>query len=83
MLINDGTGDSYYWINSFSGDPAGQDGQYPSTLDYRAINLGANNGSQRDRAWKLDRNYLTAGSSADYWIEMNGSEKYNQNYQKD
>ncbi len=83
MLINDGTGDSYYWINSFSGDPAGQDGQYPSTLDYRAINLGANNGSQWDWGWKLDRNYLTVGSSADYWIEMNGSEKYNQNYQKD
>ncbi len=81
MLINDGTGDRQHWINSFMGDPGGQDGAYPSSLDYRSIDLTRNRGSW-DYGWKIDRNYITAGSVADYWVQMNATEKYNQNYKK-
>ncbi len=83
MVINDGTGDKNFWLNSNFGDPAGQDGQYPSTVAYRTINLTANNGSQWDWGWKFDRNYLTQGSVADFWISLRGSEPaYTMNYQK-
>lgn len=83
MVINDGTGDKNWWLNSNFGDPAGQDGQYPSSVTYRTINLTANNGSQWDWGWKFDRNYLTQGSVADFWISLRGSEAaYTMNYQK-
>ena len=83
MVINDGTGDKDLWINSFNNDPAGQDGQYPSSLDYRSIDLSSNNSSQYDRGWKFDKNYLTQGSVADFWVSLRGSDSlYNQNYQK-
>ena len=39
MVLNDGTGDKDLWLNSFFGDPAGQDGAYPSSLIYRTINM--------------------------------------------
>ncbi len=81
MLINDGAVDKAYYINSFMGDPGGQDGAYPSSLDYRAINLDKNQGDW-DWGWKIDRNYITAGTVADYWVQMNSTEKYNQNYKK-
>jgi starch-binding outer membrane protein SusE/F len=83
MVINDGTGDKNQWLNSSFGDPAGQDGQYPSSVTYRTINFAANNGSQWDWGWKFDRNYLTQGSVADFWISLRGSDGvYIQNYQK-
>jgi starch-binding outer membrane protein SusE/F len=83
MVINDGSGDKDLWINSNFGDPAGQDGQYPSTVAYRTINLTQNNGSQYDWGWKFDRNYLTQGSVADFWVSLRGSDGvYTQNYQK-
>ena len=83
MVINDGTGDKNHWLNSNFGDPAGQDGQYPSALAYRTINFEANNGSQWDWGWKFDRNYLTQGSTADFWISLRGSDPaYTMNYQK-
>lgn len=82
MMINDGTGDKPYWINSFMGDAGGQDGAYPSSLDYRSINLPKNDGSQWDWGWKFDRNYITPGAVADYWVQMNATEKCNQNYKK-
>jgi hypothetical protein len=83
MVINDGTGDKNHWLNSNFGDPAGQDGQYPSSLTYRTINMTANNGSQWDWGWKFDRNYLTNGSVADFWISLRGSDPaYTMNYQK-
>ena len=83
MIVNDGTGDKNHWLNSNFGDPAGQDGQYPSSIAYRTINLTANNGSQWDWGWKFDRNYLTQGSTADFWISLRGSDAvYTMNYQK-
>jgi len=81
MLIDDGTGVKPYYINSFMGDPGGQDGAYPSSLDYRSINLDRNEG-EWNWGWKIDRNYITPGAVADYWVQMNATEKYNQNYQK-
>lgn len=83
MVINDGSGDKNQWLNSNFGDPAGQDGQYPSSVAYRTINFTANNGSQWDWGWKFDRNYLAQGSVADFWISLRGSEAaYTMNYQK-
>ncbi len=81
MLINDGTTDKQHWLNSFMSDPGGQDGAYPSSLDYRSIDLSRNKDSW-DYGWKIDRNYITAGAVADYWVQMNATEKYNQNYRK-
>jgi hypothetical protein len=70
-------------LNSNFGDPAGQDGQYPSTVEYRTINFEANNGSQWDWGWKFDRNYLTQGSVGNFWVSLRGSESaYTQNYEK-
>jgi hypothetical protein len=83
MVIDEGTGDKEHWLNSNFGDPAGQDGQYPSSVEYRTINMTANNGSQWDWGWKFDRNYLTNGSTADFWISLRGSDPaYTMNYQK-
>ena len=83
MVVNDGGEDRDHWINSHFGDPAGQDGQYPSSVEYRSLNLEANNGSQWDWGWKLDRNYLTQGSVADFWVSMRGSDApYTQQYEK-
>ena len=83
MVINDGTGDKDLWLNSNFGDPAGQDGQYPSSEAYRTINLSKNEGSQWDWGWKFDRNYLTQGSVADFWVSLRGGDAaYTQNYKK-
>ena len=83
MVVNDGSGDKDLWLNSNFGDPAGQDGQYPGTAAYRTINLTKNEGSQWDWGWKLDRNYLTQGTVADFWVSLRGSDGvYTQNYQK-
>ena len=83
MVVNDGSGDKDLWLNSNFGDPAGQDGQYPGTVAYRTINLTKNEGSQWDWGWKLDRNYLTQGTVADFWVSLRGSDGvYTQNYQK-
>ena len=83
MIIDEGAGNKDQWLNSFFGDPAGQDGQYPSAVGYRTINLTANNGSQWDWGWKFDRNYLPQGSVADFWVSLRGSDDaYTQNYQK-
>ena len=83
MVLNNGSGDQDLWLNSNFGDPAGQDGQYPSTVAYRTINMTQNNSSQFDWGWKFDRNYLTQGSVADFWISLRGSDGvYTQNYQK-
>ncbi|MEO6723102.1 MAG: SusE domain-containing protein [Ferruginibacter sp.] len=83
MVINNGSGDQDLWINSNFGDPGGQDGQYPSTAAYRTINLTQNNSSQFDWGWKFDRNYLTQGISADFWVSLRGSDGvYTQNYAK-
>jgi hypothetical protein len=83
MVYNDGTGDKDLWLNSNFGDPPGQDGQYPSSLEYRTINLQKNDASQYDWGWKLDRNYLPDGAVADFWVSLNASEPaYYQAYQK-
>lgn len=83
MVIDEGAGDRDQWLNSNFGDPAGQDGQYPSTVEYRTINFEANNGSQWDWGWKFDRNYLTQGSVGNFWVSLRGSEAaYTQNYEK-
>jgi hypothetical protein len=83
MVINDGTGDKNFWLNSNFGDPPGQDGQYPSTVAYRTINMTANNSSQWDWGWKFDRNYLPQGSVANFWVSLRGSDGvYTMNYEK-
>lgn len=81
MTINDGGTDRQHWLNSFLSDPGGQDGAYPSSLDYRSIDLTRNRDSW-DYGWKIDRNYITPSAVADYWVQMNATEKYNQNYKK-
>ena len=81
MTINDGGTDRQHWLNSFLSDPGGQDGAYPSSLDYRSIDLTRNRDSW-DYGWKMDRNYITPGAVADYWVQMNATEKYSQNYKK-
>jgi hypothetical protein len=83
MVYNDGSGDKDLWLNSNFGDPPGQDGAYPSSVEYRSINLDKNDGSQFDNGWKLDRNYLTQGVKADFWVSFRGSDPaYTQQYQK-
>ena len=83
MVVNEGAGDKNLWLNSNFGDPAGQDGQYPSSVTYRTVNLTTNNGSQWDWGWKFDRTYLPQGAVADFWISLRGSEAaYTMNYQK-
>jgi hypothetical protein len=81
MVYNDGTGDKDLWLNSKFSDPPGQDGAYPSTVDYRSINTSLNNSSAFDFTWKLDRTYLTQGSVADFWVTLSG-DVYTQQYQK-
>ncbi len=79
---NDGTPDKDLWINSFFGDPAGQ-GSYPSTPDYRKVNLDKNDGSQYDWGWKMYMPSVPIGSVVDFWVTLRGSDPfYTQNYQK-
>jgi hypothetical protein len=83
MVIDEGAGNKDQWLNSNFGDPAGQDGQYPSAEAYRTINFTANNNSQWDWGWKFDRNYLPQGTVANFWVSLRGSDAaYTQNYQK-
>ncbi len=84
MVLNDGTGNKDLWINSNFSDPAGQDGQYPSSVAYRTINLEQNNSSQFDWGWKFDKNYIAPqGTLIDYTVSLRGSDGvYTQNYQK-
>jgi hypothetical protein len=83
MVLNSGSGDQDLWLNYTTNDSPGQDGQYPHTVAYRTINMTTNNGSQWDWTFKFDRNYLTQGSTADFWISLRGSDPaYTMNYQK-
>ena len=83
MVLNDGTGDKDLWLNYATNDSPGQDGQYPHTTLYKTINMTTNNGSQWDWTFKFDRNYLTQGATADFWISLRASEPaYTMNYQK-
>lgn len=83
MVIDEGNGNRDQWLNSNFNDPAGQDGQYPSSVAYRTINFAANNSSQWDWGWKFDRNYLSQGTVADFWVSLRGSDDvYTQNYEK-
>ena len=83
MVLNDGTGNQDLWVNSFFGDPAGQDGQYPSTPDYRKVNLYKNEGNQYDWGWKMDMSQVVIGTSCDFWVTLRGSDPfYTQNYKK-
>lgn len=82
MVYNDGTGDKELWINSFFGDPAGQT-SYPSTPEYRKVNLDKNDGSQYDWGWKMYMPAVPIGSTVDFWVTLRGSDPfYTQNYQK-
>lgn len=79
---NDGSGDKDLWINSFFGDPAGQS-TYPSTPEYRKVNLDKNDGSQYDWGWKMNIPSVPIGSVVDFWVTLRGSDPfYTQNYQK-
>jgi hypothetical protein len=83
MVLNDGSGDKNLWLNYASNDSPDQDGQYPHTLAYKTINLDRNDGSQWDWSWKFDRNHLTQGSIADFWVSLKGSDPaYTVNYMK-
>ncbi len=82
MVLNDGTGNQDLWLNSFFGDPAGQD-VYPSTAEYRKVNLEKNEGSQFDWGWKMVMTAVPIGSPCDFWVSLRGSDEfYTQNYQK-
>jgi starch-binding outer membrane protein SusE/F len=84
MVYNDGTGDKDLWLNSNFGDPPGQDGQYPSSVAYRTINMEKNDGGQWDWGWKLDKNYVAPqGTPINYWVSLRASDGvYTQNYSK-
>jgi starch-binding outer membrane protein SusE/F len=82
MVYNDGTGDKDLWINSFFGDPNPQS-VYPSTAEYRKVNLDKNDGSQYDWGWKMVMSAVPIGSTVDFWVTLRGSDPfYTQNYQK-
>ncbi len=82
MVIDQGSGDEDLWLNSNFNDPPGQDGQYPSTIDYRTINLTQNDGSQFNWSWKFDRPYIQ-NQVVDFWVSLRGSDGvYTQNYIK-
>ncbi len=83
MVLNDGTGNQDLWLNSFFGDPAGQD-VYPSTPDYRKVNLYKNESSQYDWGWKMVMSAVPIGSVCDFWVTLRGSDPfYTQNYKKE
>lgn len=83
MVVNDGTGDKNEWLNYTTNDSPGQDGQWPHTTAYKTINFSTNNSSQWDWTWKFDRNYLTQGAIADFWVSLRGSEAaYTIDYKK-
>lgn len=83
MVLNDGSGDKNLWLNYAATDSPDQDGQYPSTLTYKTINMDRNDDSQWDWSWKFDRTYLTQGSVADFWVSMRATDAaYTVNYQK-
>jgi starch-binding outer membrane protein SusE/F len=80
MVYNDGTGDKDLWINSFFGDPPGQT-VYPSTPEYRKVNLDKNDGSQFDWGWKMVMTAVPIGSTVDFIVTLRGSDPfYTQNY---
>ncbi len=82
MVYNDGTGNKDLWINSFFGDPANQT-SYPSTAEYRRVNLQQNDGSQYNWGWKMYMPAVPIGSVVDFWVTLRGSDPfYTQNYQK-
>jgi starch-binding outer membrane protein SusE/F len=82
MVYNDGTGDKDLWINSFYGDPENQN-SYPSTPEYRKVNLDKNDGSQYDWGWKMFMDAAPIGSVVDFWVQLRGSDPfYTQNYLK-
>lgn len=84
MVVNDGTGDKDVWLNSAFSDPGGQDGQFPSTVDYRTIYFDQPGGNgQWDFGWKLDKQYVTQGSVINYYVSLRGSDGvYTQGYSK-
>ena len=82
MVYNDGTGNKDLWINSFFGDPPGQN-VYPSTPDYRKVNLDKNDGSGFDWGWKMVMTAAPIGSTVDFFVTLRGSDPfYTQNYVK-
>ena len=82
MVYNDGTGNKDLWINSFFGDPAGQS-VYPSTPEYRKVNLDKNDGSGFDWSWKMVMTAVPIGSTVDFFVTLRGSDPfYTQNYMK-
>jgi hypothetical protein len=82
MVYNDGTGNKDLWINSFFGDPPGQS-VYPSTAEYRKVNLDKNDGSGFDWSWKMVMTAVPIGSTVDFFVTLRGSDAfYTQNYIK-
>lgn len=82
MVYNDGTGNKDLWINSFFGDPPGQS-VYPSTAEYRKVNLDKNDGSGFDWSWKMVMTAVPIGSQVDFFVTLRGSDPfYTQNYVK-
>lgn len=82
MILNDGSGNQDLWINSFFGDPANQD-VYPSTPEYRKVNLYKNDGSSFDWGWKMVMSEVVIGTPCDFWVTLRGSDPfYTENYKK-
>jgi starch-binding outer membrane protein SusE/F len=83
MVLNDGSGDKNLWLNYATNDSPDQEGQYPHKVEYKTINMERNDSSQWDWSWKFDRNYLTQGSVADFWVSLRATDAaYTVNYQK-
>ena len=80
MVLNDGTGNSDLWLNSF-GDAT--QSVYPSTPEYRKIDMNRNDADQYNNGWKMVMSAVPIGSAVDFWVTLRGSDAfYTQNYQK-
>lgn len=82
MVYNDGTGDKELWLNSSFDDPATQT-IYPSTPEYRKVDLDRNDTRGDRYGWKMVMTAVPIGSVVDFWVTLRGSDPfYTQNYAK-
>lgn len=82
MVYNDGAANQDLWLNSQFDDPATQT-DYPSTPDYRKVDLERNNTAGDRYGWKMVMTAVPIGSTVDFFVTLRGSDAfYTQNYQK-
>lgn len=81
MVLNDGSGNTDLWLNS-SGIDAAQT-VYPSTPEYRKVDLITNNSNGDQLVWKMVMTEVPIGQPANFWVTLRGSDPfYTQNYKK-